>query len=280
MGAVDAMSVIQPLRAHAARSLPILPATPIAPVIEGNGTPEAIWHAWSALRAVPLWAPARLCSPAARLVVLAPHPDDEILACGGLLALHVGAGGRALVLAASDGEASHRGHGSHHEAPLAAQRRSESAEGLRRLIKTSCQTTCEVHRLQLPDGAIAQHVPQLARALTALLQPDDVLVTTWRQDAHPDHDSCGAAAKRAAARVGCRLIEAPVWMWHWSHPADARVPWGRLVAAQIPPDLLLRKQYALTAHASQLTPRSSQTGPVLGPEILLRLAREREYFFV
>ena len=66
-------------------------------VIQGQGTPEAVWRPW--LRAQP-FAPmpkTALLGEARRLVVVAPHPDDEVLACGGLLAtqaqfhIHTGA---------------------------------------------------------------------------------------------------------------------------------------------------------------------------------------------
>lgn len=259
------------LRASAAASA--------APVIEGSGTPEAIWRAWSTLAHAPAVSSAALCPASARLVVLAPHPDDEILACGGLLALHAAAGGRAVVVAASNGEASHRSANVRDESAeqeLGAMRSAESAEGLRRLLHGGCAT----YRLGLPDGALAQNRLALTAALVKLLRAGDVLATTWRQDAHPDHEACGAAAKDAAALTGCRLLEAPVWMWHWSEPGDARVPWHRLVGLALPPDLVLRKQYALAAHASQLAERGSDDGPVLGAEIVRRVARDREYFFV
>jgi LmbE family N-acetylglucosaminyl deacetylase len=87
-------------------------------------------------------------------------------------------------------------------------------------------------------------------------------------------------AAEVCQMVGARLLEAPVWMWHWSEPKDGRVPWNRMVSLKIPIDVTGRKGDALAAHGSQLTPRSSSVGPVLGPEILERSARDREYYFV
>ncbi len=254
------------------------PPPAAAPAIEGDGTPEAIWNAWSFLHKVPSLAAAELCPAGARLVVLAPHPDDEIIACGGLLARHLEAGGEALLLAATQGEASHRdaAPGGYAPATLARLRVRESAEGLRRLL----HAPCPAWRLALPDGELTRQGAKLARALADHLQPGDVVVTTWRHDAHPDHDTCGEIAREVCARRGCRLLEAPVWMWHWSSPGDKRVPWTRLVRLALPPDLVLRKQYALAAHASQLTPRGPQAGPVLGAHMLQRVGRSHEYFFV
>ena len=48
--------------------------------------------------------PAAACEALAPLVVLAPHPDDESLACGGLIALLRGRGLPVHVMAVSDVE--------------------------------------------------------------------------------------------------------------------------------------------------------------------------------
>lgn len=253
-----------------------------APLIEAVGTQESVWSDWlSGLirRELAAWLPAR-----SRLVVLAPHPDDEILACAGLLALHTSRGGESLIIAASDGEASHAGCTHSPATPwalpegfsdLAQKRREESAEGLQRLTLSSCATM----RLGLPDGGLLARQGDLQSQLEPVLRSGDTLLTTWRHDAHPDHEACGLAAARTAARRGCRLLEAPVWMWQWSHPDDARVPWHRLEALELPDDVVQRKIRALAAHTSQLTSRDAITGPVLGEEMVLRARRGAEYFF-
>ncbi|MCY7369459.1 MAG: PIG-L family deacetylase, partial [Polaromonas sp.] len=153
--------------------------------------------------------------------------------------------------------------------------RSESADGLRRLALQRCA----VLRLGLPDGGLRQCQTALQDQLQAQLSPTDTLLTTWRGDAHPDHESCGLAAAAAARSFGCRLLEAPVWLWHWSRPGDRRVPWERLVGLELAPDVVARKASALAAHRSQLTPRDAATGPVLGLDMVRRAGRPTEYFF-
>ena len=252
------------------------------PVIAGGGTPEKVWLAWPGLAQLKQATLPTLCAASSRLVVLAPHPDDEILACGGLIALHLDAGGELLIVSASDGEASHRNSLAlsrdryRQEAALAKTRRQERTSGLQRLT----DQPLNVIGLQLPDGALAAHHQQLAQSLASLLRPSDVLVTTWHRDAHPDHDACGEAGRAASSMAGCQLMEAPVWMWHWSLPGDARVPWDEMALLSLPPQVVARKQHALAAHTSQLIPRSADTGPVLGQESVSRMARAHEYFFI
>ena len=245
-------------------------------LIRGPGTMESDWQAW--LEACPLPSsqlPAWL-SAEARLVVVAPHPDDEVLACGALLSMHAGRGGASLLVALTDGEASHAGTARCNPQQLAAERRAERAKGLTRLGLPNAK----VLRLALPDGQVGEHADRLALELGALLQPADVVVSTWRLDGHPDHDAAGGAAAQACEKVGCRLLEAPVWMWHWAAPGDPRVPWHRLQALALHPQALARKQAALMAHVSQLSPRDAEQGPVLGDAILARARRRSEYFFI
>jgi hypothetical protein len=68
-------------------------------------------------------------------------------------------------------------------------------------------------------------------------------------------------------------------MWHWSAPADPRVPWHRLRALSLASPTLARKAEALAEHATQLAERAHDA-PVLGPAVLARAARAAEYFLV
>lgn len=245
------------------------------PLIDHRPTPEWAWLPWLDTLAAELLRSDTLPLPAARLVVVSPHPDDEILGCGGLLAMHAAAGRESLVVAVTDGEASHRPLALPSRAKLAALRRAESAEGLRHLTAR----TDNVLRLSMLDGHVAQHQRRLADRLAGTLRRSDTVVVPWRFDGHPDHEASARAALEASARTGCRLLETPIWMWHWSTPGDTRVPWHRLLALPLPPAVQTQKRSALRAHASQLLPRAADTPPVLDDAIVARARRSREYYF-
>ena len=245
-------------------------------LIHGSGTPEADWLQWQGLRSAPLLSIDRCLPATGRLVVVAPHPDDEVLSCGGLLQMQAARGGAVLVVAVTDGEASHRGSVQWTASRLAPVRRLESTNGLAQLGIPFSQVT----RLGLPDGGVQHLRPQLSEALVRLLRRTDLVVATWRLDGHPDHEAVGDAAAQACATVGCRLVEAPVWMWHWGVPGDTAVPWGRLRGVRLTSLAQQRKARALAAHRSQLTPRDAGKEPVLGAEIQSRARRSTEYFFV
>jgi LmbE family N-acetylglucosaminyl deacetylase len=241
--------------------------------IHGVGTAPTSWTPWLkelAPDAKSIFASSRVD----RLVVLAPHPDDEILMCGGLLESSAARGREVLVIAATDGEASHPGE--IEPASLGAMRRGESLAGLDALGIAASQTL----RLGLPDGGLGARVRELTALVQRELRPHDVVVTTWRWDGHPDHEASGLAAVRACASVGCQLLEAPVWMWHWAHPGDERVPWQRLRGHRMAAGAVRTKQQALEQHHSQIECRANGAEPILGSNILERAAWSTEYFFV
>jgi LmbE family N-acetylglucosaminyl deacetylase len=245
-------------------------------VIRAEGTPEAAWRQWLPTQTFEQQSLPGLMRQCERLVVVAPHPDDEILCCGGLLAMQSARGGRVLLVGVTDGEKSHAEVPGMDHAALAVQRAAERLEGARRLGLDGD----DVVTLHLPDAALAAHAHRLVTRLELLLTPADLVVSPWRHDGHPDHDACGLAAARACALVGCRHLEAPVWLWNWACPGDARVPWQRIVALKLSPSAHAAKQAALSAHASQLNPRSATVGPVLGDAICNGATRPNEYFFV
>jgi LmbE family N-acetylglucosaminyl deacetylase len=244
--------------------------------IGANSTPTSRWARWLGSAPVPAIELDELLTPQTRLVVVAPHPDDEVLACGGLLQLHVERGGACTVIAVTDGEASHGDTSKAARMRLAADRRDESERGLARL---------RVHpdavvRLGLPDGDVPRHAEHLASRLQPLLRIGDLVVSTWHLDGHPDHDTTGRVAEQAAHRAGARFMSAPIWMWHWSFPDDMRVPWRSLRRLRLPDAALALKLAALDAHRTQLADRGAQAGPVLDAPLLQRAAQPDEFFFV
>ena len=243
--------------------------------IAGAGTPEEAWRSWPAPAA---WPELVFASAPPRVVVVAPHPDDEVLGVGGTLALLAAAGCEVVVVAVTDGEASHPGSPTLSRPELAARRALERSAALRHLGLGSTQ----VRRLGLADGGVTAVEPDLAAALTELLAPSDWCLTTWSGDGHPDHEATGRAALRAAASVGCRVLEFPVWTWHWAEPADDRVPWSRARRVSLPPAVETAKRAAVAEYRTQVEPLSdsAEDAAILPPPTLRRLLRNVETVFI
>ncbi len=214
-----------------------------------TGTPEAEWRGMLAARDLP----ALDLEGVTRLVLVAAHPDDETLGAGGLLHRAAQLGLPATIVVASLGEASHPDSLTHSRATLAQLRRRESAEAAALL-----HPGARLDFLGLPDGGLDQRRIELADHLAGTLDADTLVVAPWRGDRHPDHQAAAFAAETAASATGARLLEYPIWLWHWGQADD--VPWSLIAASPVGPAGAAAKREALARHRSQVQPLSDRPG--------------------
>ncbi|MHC6225632.1 PIG-L deacetylase family protein [Pseudomonas sp. X10] len=241
------------------------------------GTPWADWQHSAHLARATWISPEQLCPPGQRLIVVAPHPDDEILACGGLLCSFRGREHELVLISVTDGEGSHPGSAHWTAHRLRRNRPQESRHALQRLELAVNQV--DWRRLNLKDGAVAHDEAFLLNLLSQLLKPDDLLLTTWRGDGHADHEAVGRACAQAAQACRARLVEVPVWAWHWASPEDPRLPWPRAHRVQLDEQRLTCKRQAIAAHVSQMTSDEGRP-PVLAPALLECLLQPFELVFL
>ena len=241
------------------------------------GTRESAWsrrREWA--QVIP--AEAIETTGARRLVVVAAHPDDETLAAGGLTALAARAGLDVHVVLLTDGEGSHPHSPTVARDDLARRRVEESTAALRLLAPQGT-----LHRLGLPDGALADHADDVVTALVDLIGEEGhgtVLVAPWRDDGHADHDAAGAAAGVAAWRTDATLWEYPVWLWHWCDPDQA--PWRNFHVVTLPPEIQEAKRVAVARHRTQVSRLSDAPGDdaVLQDGMLDHFRRPYEVFLL
>lgn len=177
--------------------------------------------------------------PARRLLVIAPHPDDEVLGCGGTLARHADAGDRISVVFLTSGELGLK----HLPASRARRLREREARAAGRILGVG-----HITFLRGPDWGVGEAQPQLVKALRRLLrqQQPDLIYLPHPADGHPDHQAAlallGAAwpsGRKRKTRPRLRAYE--VWspLAHYDHVEDIS-------------KVMRRKLRALRAHASQL----------------------------
>jgi LmbE family N-acetylglucosaminyl deacetylase len=246
-------------------------------VIKGNGTPESTWQDSGRLSSLPEVDPSILVPPGARAVIVSPHPDDEILGTGGLLAQLSDLGRNVLIIAVTDGTGSHPDSLEWPAARLAATRPQETRDALQRLRMKHVALV----RLHLPDGGGEMFESELAEALKSHLEPGDIVFGTWRFDGHPDHESVGRAVTAVAGTLDLPFVEVPVWTWHWATPEDSRVPWSRARRIVLDPATLARKIHAVQAFRSQIeADGSTGRAPILPEHVLERLTRPYEVVLI
>jgi len=243
--------------------------------IAGQGNSESVWQGASALKSLPESSLAHLLGGACRLVIVAPHPDDEILGCGGLIATAVAAGYDVLLIALTDGEAAYPEDRHWHPRALAPVRRAELVAAGRELGVQAGQ----VIHLGFPDGQLRTHCHEAANAVAAYLQSTDAVFVTWRNDGHPDHEAAADAVALAAEDTGAMRIEYPIWAWHWADPIDAPFLGSRSVRLPLSAESAAAKRRALDCfrtQTGQCEPAPAQ--PVLPAHVLARFKRDFEVY--
>lgn len=243
--------------------------------LDGVGTPEAVWLKDGRLQAAPACTARQLVPAGSRCVVIAPHPDDEVLPCAGLLQELARLRTPLCVVAVTDGEGSHRPGSLWTPERLRSERPIETQRALRELELSNVQ----IIRLQLPDAAV--RVEALRERLPVFLRPGDVLLTTWGGDSHPDHVATSLAVQSCARPLGLPVLEMPIWGWHWATPGEVFWPWERLVRFPLGAAAAARKQRAIGQFQSQLAddPDTGQSA-ILPPPVLARFQRAWETFFL
>lgn len=237
-----------------------------------GGTPVPLWLA--AFEERPL--PALDLAACRRLVVVAPHPDDETLGLGAMTTQLTAMGVDVQVVSVSDGGAAQPGVSASDRLRMETIRRYELGRA------TSLLNALSPISLGFPDGELADHEDRLADTLAEILEgdgPTTWCAATWRGDGHPDHEAVGRAASAACARAEATLLEYPVLMWHWAHLADPAVPWSRAYSVPSPSWAMGRKRRAAQCYRSQLEPVDAESSPILPRFVLQRLLAMGEVVF-
>lgn len=213
-------------------------------------------------------------------LVVAPHPDDESLGCGGLIAEAARLGEVVHIAVVTDGAGSHAGSGTHRPETLRRLRRDETLEAAAVLGVPPER----VSFLDLADGraplrgaaadAAGQRLAALARDIAA-----GTIFTSWDYDTHPDHVAAHRYAAVAAREARASLFSYPVWAWML--PGRTLMPnvrWrgfsldiGAHVAA---------KRTAVLKHRSQTTPliADDPSGFTLSDVQLATMITPKEFF--
>jgi LmbE family N-acetylglucosaminyl deacetylase len=216
------------------------------------------------------------------LLVCAPHPDDELLGCGMLIALHARRG-QVHVLVVSDGSGSPEPPRGDPQAAksLPGVREAECVEGLANLGVPRAN----VSFLRLPDGSLASHEIVIAAEVSrraAAVGAGAVLVP-FRYDRHPDHLALNraATAARVDGRISAALVEYFVYTrWRMLRSGDVRdyvrsEDMARLRSAESS----RLKRAALACHRSQTELYfPGQRRPILTAELLDASCEEPEAF--
>jgi len=217
-------------------------------------------------------------------VVVAAHPDDEVLGAGGILTTQL-----CTVVFATDGAPPDAATSAIGDRVLGETRVAESRAAHTRLDAS----VDAIMQLAFSDQGLVGAVSDLARALSAVVveHPGDIYVPAY-QRGHPDHDAVYVAAQLARAQLeagGDARGRGRAWfvytLYGLDHEGRSRFDWldphtfGDTHARFDEPDALRVKAAALRAFVSQLPDESVLAGwlahPVAEHEAILPVLTPR-----
>ncbi|MEZ5966601.1 MAG: bacillithiol biosynthesis deacetylase BshB1 [Planctomycetota bacterium] len=178
----------------------------------------------------------------ADVLVLAPHPDDAEIACGGTILLLTRQGKRVVVVDLTRGEKGSRGD---------AATRAREAEAAAKALGLHAR-----ENLGLPDTELRDDAQALAAVLGAIRRHrPSLLFAPHAQDPHPDHGAAHTICRRAWFHAGLTNVLPEAGPPH----RPARVLWypgNDLVAPSVVVDIggvLEDKMAAVRCFASQVS---------------------------
>jgi LmbE family N-acetylglucosaminyl deacetylase len=185
------------------------------------------------------------------IMILAPHPDDESLGCGGLIAEACGRNIAPVVVILTDGSKSHPRSRAYPPERLRDLREAETRAA-------TCRLGLPQERLvflRFPDTRAPSGGEALRNAAFSLLTLIDrfgcrTLITSWSCDPHCDHAAAAAIAEETCRQARIRLLAYPVW--GWCLPPEAEIGDAALTGFRLDVRCHLpNKRAAIDAHRSQ-----------------------------
>jgi LmbE family N-acetylglucosaminyl deacetylase len=216
--------------------------------------PTWVRHVLLSVGVDPHSPPAQCELPAGKkLMVLAPHPDDESIGCGGLIAKWLADGREALVVFLTNGAMGSpeaRCAGSEGERQREVQSRLVDLRRTEALQAMQALGGAQSIFLDFPDGEVPKFLDGLAEKLAGIINSfrPDVIALPFVLDRHPDHRATTPMLLRAMSLTN-GLSPAIAFLAYevWS-PLQANVVVNISAEAET-------KAAAIRAYASQIAQR-------------------------
>ncbi len=171
------------------------------------------------------------------VLIIAPHPDDEALGCGGTVCKHSAGGDRVAAVFLTSGELGLK------QLPRdrAWRVRESEARKAARILGIK-----RIEFLRLPDWHVGQHIKEGARLLRPVLKREapEVIYLPHPGDWHPDHQAAWLVLQAAWGRGSApppKALGYEVW-----------TPLSAYDQVENITKVMSRKIRALRAHRSQL----------------------------
>jgi LmbE family N-acetylglucosaminyl deacetylase len=211
-----------------------------------------------------------------KIIVFAPHPDDETLACGGTIALNIKQGNKVHIVFMTDGRYSHKHTLGIDTYPTPEDMKRIRCKEAQKVTKVLGVKRANLKFLEYEDGTLGNNINSAADKVQEILKrlKPDTLYFPARNDKHRDHKATSIIVHKVVQFLTPKpeLFQYVIWR-------------GGLVSMQtiyidISAELPIKK-LALAEYKSQTTLFSDkQKRPILIKRFLNRFMVGQEVFLV
>lgn len=208
------------------------------------------------------------------LLFIAPHPDDEVIGCAGLIQRSLKKGKDVYIAILTGGEGSHKGC-----CQIAPQELIDKRRGLASKINKELGVASEnLFFLDYPDGSIKYELQETDRLNRLIKQicPDSILIP-HAGEGWNDHIQAGNIVKRLTIdNTDIQIYEYCVWFWYYN---TWKIDWKNAQLLTMTKEELSRKNDAINQYIYPKAPCGKPWSGTL-PETFIKANRwNKELYF-
>ena len=212
-----------------------------------------------------------------KVIVFAPHQDDEVLACGGTIIKRIRDGHQVFIVFMTDGRF---GCGNEEYAKAEEVKSIRNHEAVQAAEAMGVPSK-NVFFLNFNDGSLNKNGPDVKKKLLEvlfLIQPDSILLPNYH-DSHPDHSFTNDAVLSVLRGAKLTAVINEYFVWDRDYKYRPKMVLAKYNAVEHVLDVLEEKMNALFEYKSQMTLYfSGQQKPFLNGKFLCRFIKGQENF--
>lgn len=206
------------------------------------------------------------------LTVLAPHPDDEVFGCFGLIRMAQQLGLEIEVHIVTDGERCFGSLPAREERALREARQQESLQAAA-LLGYPAPTFWG-----LGDSQLQEQAAVIERGLQNHCRPDTLCAAPWFHDGHPDHEAVALGLRQVTSAQ--QNIFYPVWSLTQHERRAQFLAQDSVCQLPLAPAERALKQQAAALFQTQFSQHEAGAGAIIREEFLAEFTTDHEYYCI
>lgn len=139
-----------------------------------------------------------------KIIVFAPHPDDETWGCGGTIVKKISEGYEVIIVVITDGRHAFSKVLGINSDPTPEELIHIRREEVIRATKTLGVPKKNLFFLDFEDGILEEHEKEAEEKVIEIIKkyPPVEIYYPWKKDCHPDHQSTNRVIRRCIKKLG------------------------------------------------------------------------------